>query len=148
MSYGTTAGLATYLTLTGRTLGTAATDAVSIFRANQYIDGTYWDRFLGTPFSDDVYFPVDGGSVIPQGVEYATYEAAILYAIDVTALTVSTSGSLVKSEKVDVISVEFFEDTTSASAIEASVPKFSVIEGLLRPYITIANSTIAAIAIN
>ena len=148
MSYGTTGGLTTYLALTGRTLTAGADPVVAIFRGAQYIDGTYWDRFYGTPQSDDIYFPIVDETTVPQGVEYATYEAAIIWAADNDALSFSSSAGAVKSEKVDVIKIDYFENKTEENPLLVGVPKFSVIEGLLSPYISKASQYgIAAILV-
>jgi hypothetical protein len=108
--------------------------------ATDYIDGTYWHRFKGSPLTDDNAFPRVGSTVVPERVTRATYEAALIYDADATALTagsVSINGSgAVASEKVDVIAVSYHGPNDKAltdDAVLDNTPRYDVIENILRP---------------
>lgn len=146
MPYGTNAGLTAYATSTGRTV-TGDPDVMRLVASN-YLDGLYWTRFIGSPV--DTYgdaWPragIDGvsSSVVPERVENATYEAALLYQADPNALSsgsVSNNGSgAIASEKVDVISVSYHAantDTLADDAVIDNAPRYSTVEALLRPFL-------------
>jgi len=143
MAYGTNTGLTAYATATGRTLSGDAD--VARYLATQYIDGVaFWDRYIGEPL--DPYgnaFPRVGMTDVPERVENATYEAALLYDADPSALTaggVSNNGSgAVASEKVDVLSVSYHAPMNDRSMADDSVidntPRYDTIEALLRPFL-------------
>ena len=143
-SYGTSAGLTAYATGTGRAV-TGDGDQL-LAAATNYIDGTYWFRFTGTPASDDNYF-----DPAPTRVVNATYEAAILLDGDAGALSVSgvtNAGSgAVASEKVDVIAVSYHAPNTSAltdDTVTDNTPRYSLIENILRPLLKRWNGADAA----
>ncbi len=145
MVYGTNTGLDAYATATGRTLSGDADVARTV--ASAYIDGLYWSRFIGAP--EDTYgdaWPrtgISGVTDVPERVENATYEAALLYDADSSALTaggVSNNGSgAVASEKVDVLSVSYHAPMNDRSMADDSVidnaPRYDTIEALLRPFL-------------
>lgn len=137
-AYGTDAGLTAYATGTGRTvsgdltqLRTAATD---------YIDGTYWHKFKGTALTDDNAYPRVGSTVVPERVERATYEAALIVDADSSGLStgaVTNAGSgAIASEKVDVISVGYHAPNSSAMSddtVTDNAPRYSAVENILMP---------------
>ena len=148
MAYGTNAGLTAYATASGRTFtgdGDAAREV-----ASKYINGKlFWDRWIGTPVSPygDAW-PRNGisgilNTDIPTRVEEATYEAALIWADDPTALfsgSVSNNGSgAIASEKVDVLQVSYHAPMSDDSIAEATVidntPRFSQVEDCLGPLI-------------
>jgi hypothetical protein len=145
MAYGTNAGLLAYAASTGRSF-TGDRDAARTV-ATAYLDGLYWDRFIGSPV--DTYgdaWPrtgITGVTTVPERVENATYEAALLYSADPSALSaggVSNNGSgAVASEKVDVISVSYHAPMNNRSMADDSVidntPRYDTIESLLRPFL-------------
>lgn len=145
MAYGTNTGLTAYATATGRTLTGDADVARTV--ASTYLDGLYWDRYIGQPV--DAYgdaWPrtgITGVTDVPERVEDATYEAALLYDADPSALTaggVSNNGSgAVASEKVDVLSVSYHAPMNDRSMADDSVidntPRYDTIEALLRPFL-------------
>lgn len=144
-SYGTNGGLTAYATATGRTV-TGDPDVLRLVASN-YLDGLYWDRYIGQPV--DTYgdaWPrtgITGVTTVPERVENATYEAALLYQADSNALSagsVSNNGSgAVASEKVDVISVSYHapmnDDSLADDTVIDNTPRYDVIEGLLRPFL-------------
>lgn len=144
-SYGTNAGLTAYATSTGRTV-TGDPDVLRLVASN-YLDGLYWDRYIGQPV--DAYgdaWPrtgITGVTTVPERVENATYEAALLYDADSGALTsgsVSNNGSgAVASEKVDVVSVSYHasmnDDSLADDTVIDNTPRYSSIEALLRPFL-------------
>lgn len=134
MAYGTNTSLAAYLALTGRTLTGDADFARQA--GSLYIDGAYCDRFKSTPLTEDAEFPRVYFNPTPVRVERAAYEAAYLWGLDNTSLSVSVSGNaVVKREKVEgAVEVEYFENTETVG-VNGALPKFSVIEGLLSRYI-------------
>ena len=145
MSYGTNAGLTAYAAATGRTV--SGNPDILRLAATTYLDGLYWDRYIGAPV--DTYgdaWPrtgITGVTGIPDRVENATYEAALLYDADPNALTsgsVSNNGSgAVTQEKVDVISVSYaapMNDNHMANdSVIDNVPRYSTIEAFLRPFL-------------
>lgn len=145
MAYGTNTGLTAYATSTGRTV-TGDPDVLRTV-ASAYLDGLYWLRYIGAPV--DTYgdaWPrtgITGVATVPERVDNATYEAALLYDADPSALTaggVSNSGSgAVASEKVDVIAVSYHApqngDNMADDTVIDNTPRYDVIEGLLRPFL-------------
>lgn len=145
MAYGTNAGLTAYATSTGRTV-TGDPDVLRLVASN-YLDGLYWDRYIGEPV--DTYgdaWPrtgITGVTTVPERVENATYEAALLYDADANALTtgsVSSNGSgAIASEKVDVISVSYHapqgDDHLADDAVIDNAPRYSTVEAFLRPFL-------------
>lgn len=145
MSYGDNTGLTNYATSTGRTV-TGDPDVLRLVASN-YLDGLYWNRYIGAPV--DAYgdaWPrtgVTGVNGVPERVENATYEAALLYDADPNALSsgsVSNSGSgAVTQEKVDVISVSYAAPMNDYNMANDSVidnaPRYSTIEAYLRPFL-------------
>lgn len=139
MTYGTTQGLQDYATATGRTIPVGANLDAALYVASMYIDGTYWDDFCGEPASHDAAFPRKGETTVPQRVINATYEAALLWLSDNASLSASGSaGGQVVREKVDVIEVAYAAPQGDWS-IDNGTPRFSVIEGLLKPYICVTS---------
>lgn len=136
MPYGTVAGLEAYAALTGREIPTGANLTAALYIASQYIDGTYWDDFCGEAASPDAAFPRKDSTDIPERVINATYEAALAWLADPNSLSFSgsTGGQVVK-EKVDVIEVQYAAPVAGGDVVIDGVPRFSVIEGLLRPYL-------------
>ena len=135
MAYGTNTALTAYLALTGRTLTGDADQARQA--GSLYIDATYAHRFKSTALSFVAEFPRFDYDPTPERVEFAAYEAAYLWGLDNNALSVTASASgVVKREKVEgAVEVEYFENTTKDGTVTDATPRFSVIEGLLYPFI-------------
>tara|TARA_R110000851_G_scaffold178010_3_gene324925 strand:- start:704 stop:1168 length:465 start_codon:yes stop_codon:yes gene_type:complete len=137
-AYGTDLGLTDYATATGRTVtGTAAQLRAA---ATDYLDGTYWYRFKGTALTDDNAYPRVGSTVVPDRIDRATYEAALILDADASALSTGSvtnnSAGAIASEKVDVISVSYHApnmDSMSDDTVLDNAPKYSAIENILRP---------------
>lgn len=137
MPYGTVVGLEQYAIDTGRTLPPDANLTAALYNASLYIDGVYWDDFCGEAATDDAAFPRKGSTEVPQRVINAAYEAAIQWILDPASLSGSgTAGGQVIREKVDVIEVQYASPSGDWS-ISDGIPRFSVIEGLLKPYLCI-----------
>lgn len=137
MTYGTPQGLQDYATATGREIPADANLDAALYVASMYIDGTYWGDFCGEPASPDAAFPRKGETTVPQRVINAAYEAALLWISDNASLSASGSaGGQVIREKVDVIEVAYAAPQGEWS-IGDSAPKFTVIDGLLKPYICV-----------
>lgn len=136
MPYGTTQGLEDYATLTGRVIPSDANLDAALYNASLYIDGTYWDDFCGEAATDDAAFPRKGSTTVPQRVIDATYEAALMWIADPASLSFSGSqGGQVVKEKVDVIEVQYAAPQVGGDVVIDGTPRFSVIEGLLRPFL-------------
>ncbi len=145
MTYGTNSGLTDYATSTGRAV-TGDPDVLRLVASN-YLDGLYWERYIGIPVETyGAAWPrtgITGITDVPERVEQATYEAALLYDADANALSsgsVSNNGSgAVASEKVDVIQVGYHAPMNSRSmaddAVIDNVPRYSTVEALLRPFL-------------
>ena len=147
MAFGDDAGFTAYLAANGYTLPAGApAPAVLRQRGSAYINGTYGPLFAGLPtggFAQEDSWPRDGGEaygqtigsdVTPVAVEHASYYAGYQEALRPGSLTVGTSTARsVKRKKIDVIETEFFEG--SGNAVADATVKFSVIEGLLAPFL-------------
>lgn len=134
MTYGTTQELQDYATATGRTIPVDANLDAALYVASMYIDGTYWDDFCGEPATDAAAFPRKGQTDVPQRVINATYEAALMWLNDPASLSFSGSaGGQVVKEKVDVIEVQYAAPQDGGDVVVDGTPRFSVIEGLLKP---------------
>ena len=137
-AYGTNVDLTSYAAVRGVTL----TGDLDYLRdvGTDYIDGTYWYKFKGTAQTDDNAYPRVGATVVPERVDSATYEAAMLFDADSAALTSGATsnagGGAVASEKVDVIAVSYHAANTKALSDDTvldNIPRYSVIENILRP---------------
>lgn len=134
MPYGTVEGLEAYAALTGRTITPGANLEAALYNASLYIDGTYWEDFCGEPAGPDAAFPRKGQTDIPERLVNAAYEAALMWINDNGALSFSGSqGGQVIKEKVDVIEVQYASPQAGGDVVVDGTPRFSVIEGLLRP---------------
>lgn len=148
MAYGSDQGLIDYATASGRTFTGDATVARTV--ASKYINGkAFWDRWVGTPV--DPYgdaWPRNGiqgvsNTTVPTRVEQATYEAALIWAENPTALqsgAVTNNGSgAIASEQVDVLRVSYHAPMSDDSIADATVidntPRFSQVEDCLGPFI-------------
>ena len=106
-SYGTDEDFAIYLTSTGRTL------PVGIVPAVVRADGTLWvdqfeRRYRSVALTDENSFPREAWPVVPQRVEWASYEAAWAVATGVYIWgDGGTAGGQVIEERVDVLSVKY-----------------------------------------
>jgi len=151
MAYGTDAGFTAYLASTGQTVPVGTIPALARDRGSIYIDGTYWERFIGTAASYDAAWPrtgITGVDDVPLRVEHASYEAGIIYANDPAALYVSASASgRVTREKVDVIEVSYQGAMDGSDALYDATPRFSVIEALLKPFLKRTSSYPAAMVV-
>lgn len=107
-SYGSDADLIAYLASTGRTLPAGIVPAV--VRA----DGTLWvdqweNRFRSVALTEGNSFPREAWPVVPQRVEWASYEAAYAVAtgVNIWGDTVNAGAGNVTMEKVDVLAVQY-----------------------------------------
>ncbi len=134
MPYGTVSDMNAYLAMTGRSIPEAQ-QAFALEAGSMYIDTVYWDEFCGSPANEDgAAFPRAGSALVPTRVQRAAYEAAYLWSQDATSLSGGgTASGQVTREKVDVIEVSYA--TYSGDYIAGVTPKYSVIDGLLKPYI-------------
>jgi len=149
VAYGTDAGFTSWLAVNGYTLpGTAPSPAVLRARGSAYVDGyeRYWTGQRTGGVMQELGWPRTGATinctvaipdnVIPPAVVNASYRAAWLEAQTPGILTgaVITAGSRVKSQKVDVIAREFFDDGKPAVG---GGPSFidSQIDGMLGQFI-------------
>lgn len=144
-SYGDNSGLTAYATATGRTLSGDPDIARRV--ASDYLDGLYWDRYIGTP--SDTYgdaWPrtgISGVTGVPERVDNATYEAALIWGADNSALTAgstSNNGSgAVSREKVDVIEVSYHapmnDDNLADDTVIDNAPRYDAVEAHLRPFL-------------
>lgn len=138
MPYGTDQGLINYLAQDGRALPVSSVASHARYAGSRYIDGTYEARFMGVAVSDAASFPRDRWVIVPERVEYASYEAAYIWASNAAALSVSGVSSIgvVKRERVEgAVEVEYATTASDKGAVADAVPLFTVIEGLLTPYI-------------
>lgn len=137
MTYGTASGLEAYATETGRITPAGTNLEAALYVASMYIDGTYWGDFCGEAATSDAAFPRKGSDTVPMRVEQATYEAALMWIADSGSLSFTGSqGGQVIKEKVDVIEVAYAAPTGDWS-VDNGTPRFSVIEGLLKPYLCV-----------
>lgn len=137
-AYGTDSGLEAYAVATGRTVSGDATQLRTA--ATNYIDGTYWHKFKGTALTDDNAYPRVGSTVVPERVDNATYEAALILDADAGGLStgsVTNAGSgAIASEKVDVISVGYHAPNMSSMANDTVIDnaqRYSSVENILMP---------------
>ena len=106
-SYGSDEAMLEYLASTGRTLPAGIVPAV--VRA----DGTLWvdqfeRRYRSVALTDENSFPREAWPVVPQRVEWASYEAAWAVATGVAIWADGgTAGGQVVEERVDVLSVKY-----------------------------------------
>lgn len=148
-AYGTDDGFAAWLTEQGYVLpGTAPAPAILRARGSAYVDGyeRYWTGQRTGGVTQELGWPRTGATVncvaavpsdvIPPAVVTAAYRAAWLDAETPGVLTgaISTAGTRVKRQKVDVIEREFFDD---GKAEIGGGPSFidSMIDGLLGQFI-------------
>lgn len=147
--YGTDAGFATWLAANGYTNTSGLAPAVLRERGSAYIDGQYGDRFTGTPtaaIAQERAWPrtnafaygvaIDSAS-IPAAVVNASFAAAWAEASAPGSLSViGSAASAVKREKVDgAVEVEY-RSQSGAWTAESLAPVLTVVEGLLRPFLT------------
>lgn len=143
--YGTDSGALAYLNDRGYDWN-AALDLrlAALTRASQYIDNRYSGKWLGTRTdgrTQPLAWPrtdaedVEGNEIpddeVPVEVEHATYEAALRELASPGSLSPdysSTSSQQVKRKRVDVIEIEYSENTQTAGNIR---PIISVIDELL-----------------
>jgi len=146
--YGDDTEFAAWLTARGYTLPDSAPDAAVLReRGSVYIDGTYAERWPGTPTggidqerawprtgATDVYGNAIASNAVPTRVEHASYEAAWIEAGKPGSLgrTYTAAQDKVLTQ-VDKIKWEVVGD---ASGKGANVPVSTVIEGLLWPLLT------------
>jgi hypothetical protein len=149
VAYGTDAGFATWLAVQGYQLPAGSpSPAILRARGTAYVDGyeVFWTgsrtggvmQELGWPRTDATLncTIAIADDVIPPPVINAAYRAAWLEAVTpgILAGPVSTPGSRVKRQKVDVIEREFFDD---GKATVGGGPAFidSMIDGALRQFV-------------
>lgn len=124
-SYASTAELMAFALERGVTLVSDNIESLLI-KATDYIDSK---QYKGEPFNNtqSTKFPVKGVGV-PLPIKKATMQLAII--ADTIDLSPVIASGQVKSEKVDVISVEYFEGSNDG------IPYFPMIDDLLKPYIS------------
>lgn len=147
--YGTDAGFTAWLAANGYTNTSSLAPAVLRERGSAYLDGHYGDRFTGTPtdgIAQERAWPrtnafaygvaIDSTS-IPSAVVNASYAAAWAEASAPGSLSVvGSAASAVKREKVEgAVEVEYHSQSGAWTA-ESLVPVLTVVEGLLRPFLT------------
>lgn len=147
-AYGDDAGFTAWLDEQGYALPDGApSPAVLRARGSAYVDGyeAYWTgqrtdgamQALGWPRTGAVLNCVTAipSDIIPVGVVNATYRAAWLEASTPGTLDgpTITPGARIKSERVDVIEVDYFDDGKSSVG---GGPSFvdSLIDGWLAPF--------------
>lgn len=107
MAYGSDQGLTDYLAQTGRSLPDGMTASVARHWGSIYVN-IFEDKYRGAAVSLPDSFPRNLWPVVPEAVEYATYEAAFAYASGVDLFgTGGTAGGQVVREKVDVLEVQY-----------------------------------------
>lgn len=147
--YGDDSGFTAWLAANGYVLSESApTPAVLRQRGSTYIDGLYGPRFSGSPvggFAQERAWPrtdataygsTIGSDVIPDAVVQASYHAAYAEATSPGSLSASGSeASRVKREKVEgAVEVEY-QATVGAFSAASLTPIFTLIEGLLAPFL-------------
>ena len=107
LAYGTDQGLVDYLAATGRELPDGYSPAVARQFGTMYVN-MWEDRYRGVAVQLPDSFPRDLWPVVPDGVEFATYEAAFAYAsgVDIFGGGGSAGGQVTK-ERVDVLEVQY-----------------------------------------
>lgn len=148
--YGDDAGLDAWLSAHGYTWPVSGiTKAVGRERGSAYIDGTYGDRFPGSPtggYAQERAWPRTGATTyagseipsdtVPAAVINASYAAAWVEAQSPGTLAVIATGSaVIKREKVASLETEYAIPDGSAGGLEAVTPTFAEVEGLLRPFL-------------
>lgn len=152
--YGSIAGADAYAESVGNTFWPPLTNeakTAALVRASAFVDsyfhrpigdGKCWYTFIGDRtggWAQMRQWPRHGindlpDSLIPDAIEYATYEAAFREAENPGSLQPDVSKSaLVKREKVDVLEVEYAVD--SETAAYAMLPTISSVEALLMPFL-------------
>lgn len=107
MSYGTDAGLISYLALTGRVLPITTTEAIAREYGSLYVD-QFDMEYRGYPTTYGGSFPRDIWTTVPERVEFAAYEAGYAWASGVAIFaTGGNAGGQVIREKVDVLEVQY-----------------------------------------
>lgn len=135
-AYGSDAGFAAWLASMGYELPPTAPDPVVLrTRGSSYLDGAYeghWSGYrtdgvmqeLGWPRTNATFNCVSAidPDAIPVAVVNASYRAAYLDAVTPGVLfgVVATGDRKTKREKVDVIEVEYFDDSKSGIGSGAS----------------------------
>lgn len=158
--YSDDATFTTWLTDNGYTLPSGApSEAVLRQRGSVYVDATYGPRFRGTPtdgVTQERAWPRTGASVygatvpdtdVPLAVIHASFMAAWAEANDEGVLEAIASGAqTIKRERVDVIETEYQDANRTAEnmpydplAPSAITPILSRIDGLLKPYLVLAD---------
>ena len=152
--YGTIAGADAYALAIGNTFWGPLTDeakTAALVRASAFVDsyskrpigdGKCWWAFMGDRtggWAQMRQWPRHGitdlpDNLIPDAIEYATYEAAFREAENPGALLPDVSKSaLVKREKVDVLEVEYAVDSETGTA--SMLPTISAVEALLAQFL-------------
>lgn len=149
-----------WLSENGYTLpGGAPTSAVLRQRGSVYVDTTYGPRFRGTPtdgVTQERAWPRSGATVhgdaidddvVPLAVIHASFMAAWQEANDPGSLAaVASAAGIIRREKVDVIEQEYFDPARAMGnapydplAPSANTPILTEIDGLLKPYLVLAD---------
>lgn len=148
--YGDDQGFADWLAAQGLTLPTGANPATLRAAGSAYVDAAYGymltcSRRTGG-WAQELEFPRTGhyvngqllpSDLVPQSWIYASYRAAYLNAITPGWSTNAVDGSrLTKTEKVDVISREFFAPGDAyISDVAPGMPVDSIINGMVLPFL-------------
>lgn len=149
-SYGSDAAFTAYLTSTGRTLPVGAVPAVL------RMDGTLWvdqweNRFRSTALTEENSFPREAWPVVPQRVEWASYEAAYAVAtgVNIWGDPVNAGAGNVTMEKVDVLSIQYqgVQSTDAWSFYDAARLMLPRAYALLVPYLRRNDTTASAFVV-
>lgn len=106
-SYGTNEGYLEYVAASGRCNSGVVDPELARRWGTAYVD-SFEDMYRGTALAVDNSFPRDLWPVVPEKIEWATYEAGLAWA-DGVALFGSggSAGGQVIREKVDVLEVQY-----------------------------------------
>ncbi|WP_422366406.1 DnaT-like ssDNA-binding protein [Pelagibius sp.] len=165
MPYGTDQGFTDWLAARGYTLpGDAPSGAVLRQLGSDYVDSTYGPRFRGQPtagYTQAEAWPRTGATahggaipddVVPVAVEQASYYAAWQEASSPGSLSaVQSQAGLVKQERVEGAVSVTYQDVQQESTVpydplkpDASTPILTKVDGMLKPYLVLADFGVGA----
>lgn len=151
--YGDDSAFTAWLASNGFSLPVSApAPAILRQRGSTYVDGLYGSRFVGAPtggFAQERAWPRTGATayslaipdnVIPTPIVLASYAAALQEANEPGSLSVvATAAGQVKRERVEgAVDIEYFGASGGAAA--NAVPVLSAVEGLVAPFLLIADT--------
>lgn len=144
--YGSEAGLTSYAASVGMEVP-AGSLLSALTRASMWLDGRYGLQFPGVRsggYAQALAWPRTGATtseglevpagVVPAGIEFATYEAALRHLATPGSLAPDfMPNSQIVKEKVDTIEIQYAD--TSKGGAAAAAPVFTIIDDLVRPYL-------------